>query len=76
MPIILSKNPFRTNLLAFLSQKFGASGKLLGLLKILRNIKPTNDIANTIEILEKLDTKEVPADEKSIFKNLRLYNAA
>ena len=75
VPIILSKNAFRSNLLTFLSQKFGTSGKLLGLLKILRNIKPTSDIDKTIEILETLDIEELPADERSIFEKMRLYNA-
>lgn len=76
IPIILAKNRFRSNLLAFLSQKFGTSGKLLGLLKILQSIRPKSEIDETIEIMEALNVEEISADEKSILQKMRLYNAA
>jgi len=76
IPVIISKNSFDTNLLIFLSQKFGTSKKLLGLLRILRKFKPKNEISKTIEILETLRIEEIPADEKNILKKMRLYDAA
>jgi hypothetical protein len=75
IPIILAKNNFKSNILAFLSQKFETSGKLLGLLKILQNIKPTREILETIDLLETLNTEGIPADEESIMQKMRLYNA-
>lgn len=75
IPIILAKNSFKSNILAFLSQKYDTSGKLLGLLRILNNIKPTCERTYTIELLEALNAKEIPADEESIVQKLRLYNA-
>ena len=75
IPIVLAKNSFKSNILAFLSQKYDTSGKLLGLLKILQNMKPTREINETIELLETLNAKEIPADEESIMQKLRLYNA-
>jgi len=75
IPIILAKNKFKSNMLAFLSQKFETSGKLLGLLKILRTIKPTRETTDTIDFLETFNEKEIPADEESILQKMRLYNA-
>ena len=75
IPIVLAKNSFKSNILIFLSQKFNTTGKLLGLLKILHNIKPTREINETIELLETLNAREIPADEESIVQKLRLYNA-
>lgn len=75
IPIILAKNSFKSNVLTYLSQKYDTSGKLLGLLRILNNIKPTSEIIQTIEILESLNAKEIPADSESIVQKLRLYNA-
>lgn len=74
IPVILAKNSFRSNLLAFLSQKFGTSGKLLGLLKILRGIRSASEIDETIEIMEALNVEEIAADERSILQKMRLYN--
>jgi hypothetical protein len=76
IPIILAKNSFKSNVLAFLSQKFGLSGKLLGLLKILRNMRLKSEIDETIEIMEALKVEEISADERSILQKMRLYNAA
>jgi hypothetical protein len=75
IPIILAKNSFKSNVMAFLSQKFEISGELLGLLKILRAIKPTREITETIDLLETINATEIPADEKSILEKMRLYNA-
>jgi hypothetical protein len=75
IPIILAKNSFKSNILAFLSQKFETSGKLMGLLKILHAIKPTRETTETIDSLETFNTKEIPADEESILQKMRLYNA-
>ena len=75
IPVILAKNGFKNNVLAFLSQKYGTAGKLLGLLKILNTSKPTQEIDETIELLEMFKAKEIPADEESIVQKLRLYNA-
>ncbi len=75
IPIILAKNDFKTNLLAFLSQKYRTTGKLLGLLKILQKIKPNNRIIDTISILETFTEEEMSADEQTILRKMRLYNA-
>jgi DNA-binding transcriptional ArsR family regulator len=75
IPIILAKNNFRGNLLAFLCQKYRTIGKLLGLLKILQNIKPSDKIRDTINLLEIFkEEQEISADEESIRRNMRLYN--
>jgi Fe2+ or Zn2+ uptake regulation protein len=74
VPILLAKNRTNHNLLIFLSQKYGLTARLLGLLKALNKIKPTRETASAIEILETLNTKEIQADEKSIKRKMRLYN--
>lgn len=73
-PVILAKNSFKSNVLAFLSQKFDTAGKLLGLLKILQSSKPTQEINQTIDLLNVLNTQEIPAEKESILQKLRLYN--
>ena len=75
IPILLAKNKTSYSLLIFLSQKYGLSARLLGLLKALNKIRPMTEAAAAIEILETLNTKEVKADEKSIEQKMRLYNA-
>lgn len=76
IPIILAKNSARSNLIVFLSQKYGVSGRLLGLMRITHKIKPTKEIGEAIELLEILNAKEIPANEKDILQKMRLYNAA
>lgn len=76
IPIILAKNDFKTNLLIFLSEKFGTSGRLLGLLRILQNKRPTEKIEQTIKILESFDLEEIQADEASILEKMITYNVA
>jgi hypothetical protein len=74
IPVVLAKNTFKSSVLAFLNQKYDTSGRLLGLLKILQNIKPTQENADTIELLETFNVKEIHADKESLMQKLRLYN--
>ncbi len=75
IPIILSKNSFKPNLLTFLAQKYNASAKLLGILRTLRNIRSSDIIEETFNFIEALtDTEEALIDEESTIRNLRLYN--
>jgi hypothetical protein len=74
-PVMLAKNAFSPNLLTFLAQKYAATAKLLGILRTLRNIKPSEVIEETINLMENLtDKEEAPIDEESTIRNLRLYN--
>jgi hypothetical protein len=73
--VILAKNSFKSNILAFLSQKYQTAGKLMGILKILQENKATPEIEETIDILKAFNTEELPADAESIRQKLRLYNA-
>jgi hypothetical protein len=75
IPILLSKNTANYNLLIFLSQKYGLSGRLLGLLRAMHKIKPQGKIAIMMEIMKELGAKEIKADENAIAQNMRLYNA-
>ena len=75
VPVILAKNRVNYSLLIFLSQKYGVSDRLLGLLKALNKIKPEKPRRETIEILEAMNVKELEAHEASIRQRLRLYNA-
>lgn len=74
-PVILAKNRLCSNLLAFLSQKYGTTGTLKGIIKILQEFKPTQEINQAIALLSVFDTEETPADKESIQAKLRLYNA-
>jgi hypothetical protein len=73
--VILAKNNFNSNLLAFLSQKFEASPRLLGILKILRQTSSKIEVDNTVKILKAINSQELAADEASIRQKLELYNA-
>ena len=75
VPTILAKNEFRENVLAFLSQKYRTTGKLLGLMKILHKILPSDQIARTISVLQTFGEKEIPGNESSIIRSMELYNA-
>jgi hypothetical protein len=75
IPILMAKNKANHSLLIFLSEKYGASGRLIGLLKALDKIKPSKEIAITIGILESLKPKEIRANNKSIEEKMRLYGA-
>ena len=72
--VILAKNSFKSNVLAFLSQKFATAGKLLGMLKILKETKHMHEISQTIDLLNALNTEELPADKEGILQKMRLYN--
>jgi len=73
--VILAKNRFNSNLLAFLSQKYQTAPRLLGILKILGQTHPKPEVSQTIKILEAINSTELPADEVSIKQKLELYNA-
>jgi hypothetical protein len=75
IPIILAKNGANYNLLIFLSEKYGLSDRLLGLLRTLQKLKVHKDTASAIKLLEARGTKEIKANEKSIEQKMRLYNA-
>jgi hypothetical protein len=74
IPIIVAKNSFNCNLLVFLAQKFGQAEKLLGILKILQNIKKIKEVSNAIKLLEIFKVKEIEFDKEAILQKLRLYN--
>ena len=73
--VILAKNNFNSNLLAFLSLKFEESSRLLGILRILRQTSPKLEVDNTVKILKAINPQEIAADEASIRQKLELYNA-
>lgn len=75
IPIILAKNKADYSLLIFLSQKYGSSGRLLGLLRVLEKFKPNRDAAGAIKTLESLGVKWTRVNEKAIERKMRLYNA-
>jgi hypothetical protein len=75
IPILLAKNKPNYGLLIFLSEKYGLSGRLFGLLKALDKIKPSKETGAAIEILEFLKPKEITANSKSIREKMRLYGA-
>jgi hypothetical protein len=75
IPILLAKNKTNYSLLIFLSEKYGLSGRLIGLLNALDKIKPSKETALAIEILEQLKPKQIRANIKSIDEKMRLYAA-
>ncbi len=75
IPIILAKNRANHNMLIFLAQKYGLSGRLLGLLRVLDKIKHTGEIENAIRTMQVLNVKEIEANEGSIREKMRLYDA-
>ncbi|MFH0848715.1 MAG: hypothetical protein V1857_04365 [archaeon] len=75
IPAIVSKNKVNRNLLVFLFQKHGLSGRLLGLLRAMHKIAPEEKTAIAMSILEELSPKEIRADEEAVARNMRLYNA-
>ena len=50
--VILAKNSFNSNLLAFLSQKYEVSPRLLGILKVLGQTNPKPEVENTAKNLK------------------------
>ena len=75
IPIVLSKNSFKENVLAFLSQKYRTTGKLLGLLTILQKVSPSERVERAISILRTFGEKEILGNENSIIRNMELYDA-
>ena len=73
--VILAKNSFNSNLLAFLSQKYQTAPKLLGILKILGQTNPKPQVNDAMKILKAVNSQELAADEDSIRQKLELYNA-
>lgn len=78
IPVILAKNSDKTNydLLLFLARKYGFGGKILGILKALRNLVThgMKVIVEPIKLLEAMKIEEIKADQKSIKEKLKLYN--
>ncbi len=73
--VILAKNSFNSNLLAFLSEKYEVSPRLLGILTVLGQINPKPEVDKTVKILKVINSQVFPADEDSIRQKLELYNA-
>ncbi|MHB8602610.1 MAG: hypothetical protein ACYC6W_10305 [Nitrosotalea sp.] len=77
IPIILAKNIDKIDydILLFLAHKYKFEGKMLGILKSLRNIIPHGDLlGNSIRLLEATRIEETKADSKAMREKLRLYN--
>jgi len=75
IPVILVKNQPNYDLLIFLSQKYGTSGKLLGLLKALDKVRSTKAVKRAIGTLEDMEVRAIRASQSSIKERMRLYNA-
>jgi hypothetical protein len=73
--VILAKNSFNSSMLAFLSQKYEVSPRLLGILNVLGQTNPKPEVDNTVKILKAINPQELRADEDSIRQKLELYNA-
>jgi hypothetical protein len=73
--VVLAKNPFKGNILAFLSWKYGVAENLLAILKILQGAKPLDQVQRTIDLLDAVDVKGAPADKESIINALVTYHA-
>ncbi|MGC1131428.1 MAG: hypothetical protein WA941_01290 [Nitrososphaeraceae archaeon] len=74
VPVIMEKNNLNYNVLTFLSQKYGFSDRLLGMLKVLDKIKSSDIIKENILALENRHVKEIKADKKGIQDKMKLYN--
>ncbi len=76
--VILAKNSEKTNydLLLFLVLKYGFGGKMLGILKALKNLVAhgMKTVNEPILLLEAMNVEEVKANEKSIKEKLSLYH--
>lgn len=76
IPIILAKgdNNVNYNLLMFLSQKYGTTEKLLGILNALNQFKHLQGVRDAIRNLKALKTAEIKADIRDLEDKMRLYN--
>ncbi|MGI0046763.1 MAG: hypothetical protein ACREBB_06195 [Nitrosotalea sp.] len=76
--VILAKNSGKTNydLLFFLARKYDFGGKILGILRALRNLMAHGmaEIDNPIKLLEAMKIEEIKSDPKRMKEMLRLYN--
>ena len=75
--VIIAKNPkISYDLLLFLAQKYGFGGKLLGILRTLKNLvaHETKTLDEPIRLLEAMKIKEVKVNAKNIKEKLKLYN--
>lgn len=77
IPILLSKNDFNPNILLYLGQKTGTNGKLLNLMKLLKEIKPNEKISEMLESLENIGStlEGLETDRNEIIEKMKLYNA-
>ena len=76
IPIILAKNSEKTNfgLLVFLCQKYGVAEKIFPVLKLVYEVKPSDDLGRTIKMLKDLKITEEKINTNEIKKKMRLYN--
>ena len=78
IPIIIAKNSEKTSydLLLFLSRKYNFEGKILGILRALRNLVAhgMKSIDEPIRLLETMKIEEIKADQRSIKEKMKLYN--
>lgn len=78
IPIILAKNSKKASydLLLFLARRYDFEGKILGILKALRNLVAHGmaNIDEPIRLLEAMSIEEIKANTKSMKEKLRLYN--
>lgn len=77
IPVIIAKTPkISYDLLLFLARKYGFGGKMLGILRILRNLVAhrMKTVDEPIRLLEAMGIEEVKVNIKSIKEKLRLYN--
>ena len=75
--VIIAKNPeINYDLLLFLARKYGFGGKILGILRTLRNLVAhgMKTVDEPIRLLEAMRIEEVKANAKSIKEKLRLYD--
>lgn len=78
IPIIIAKNSKKTNydLLLFLARKYNFEGRILGILRTLRNLVAhgMKAIDEPIRLLETMKIEEIKADKRNMKEKLRLYN--
>ncbi len=78
IPIMIAKNTKKINydLLLFLSRKYNFEGRILGMLRTLRNLvaHAMKGVDEPIRLLEAMKIEEIKADQKSIKEKMRLYN--
>lgn len=77
IPVIIAKNPkISYDLLLFLARKYEFGGKMLGILRTLRNLVAPGmkTVDGPIRLLEAMGVEEVKPNTKSIKEKLRLYN--